>query len=80
MLVRPLGYPEIEVRFAQSQELSTDVGAPFGPEGRPIPPPLPQAAPAPMVSPVVPAPDGRADPVPAASPGPRPDRTGVPPR
>lgn len=36
MLVRPLGYPEIEVRFAPKQELSTDVGAPFaeGPHER----------------------------------------------
>jgi hypothetical protein len=42
MLVRPLGYPELEVRFAQNQELSTDVGAPFGPEGRPLAP-LPSA-------------------------------------
>jgi hypothetical protein len=36
MLVRPLGYPEVEVRFASRQELSTDVGRPlperlFGP-------------------------------------------------
>jgi hypothetical protein len=30
MLVRPLGYPELEVRFASNQELSTDVSAPFG--------------------------------------------------
>jgi hypothetical protein len=29
MLVRPLGYPTIEVRFAQRQELSTDVGGPL---------------------------------------------------
>lgn len=29
MLVRPLGYPSIEVRFAQRQELSTDVGGPL---------------------------------------------------
>jgi hypothetical protein len=28
MLVRPLGYPAVEVRFAQHQELSTEVGAP----------------------------------------------------
>jgi hypothetical protein len=28
MLVRPLGYPSVEVRFAQHQELSTDVGTP----------------------------------------------------
>jgi hypothetical protein len=27
MLVRPLGYPSVEVRFAQRQELTTDVGA-----------------------------------------------------
>ena len=41
MLVRPLGYPEIEVRFAQKQELSTDVGTPFADPPRP---PLPQSA------------------------------------
>jgi hypothetical protein len=29
MLVRPLGYPAIEVRFAQRQELSTNVGGPL---------------------------------------------------
>jgi hypothetical protein len=29
MLVRPLGYPTIQVRFAQRQELSTDVGGPL---------------------------------------------------
>jgi hypothetical protein len=46
MLVRPLGYPEIEVRFAQNQELSTDVAAPFGPEGRRIVPPAPAPPPA----------------------------------
>jgi hypothetical protein len=46
LLVRPLGYPEIEIRFAQNQELSTDVGAPFGPEGRPAASLPPAAAPA----------------------------------
>ena len=72
MLVRPLGYPEIEVRFAQNQELSTDVGAPFGPEGRPLPSPSP--APAPPAS--VPAgPGARAESAPVA--GPRAER--VPP-
>jgi hypothetical protein len=25
MLVRPLGYPDVQVRFASSQELSTDL-------------------------------------------------------
>jgi hypothetical protein len=29
MLVRPLGYPAIEIRFAQRQEISTDVGGPL---------------------------------------------------
>jgi hypothetical protein len=37
MLVRPLGYPSLEVRFAQRQELSTDVGAPFDALGAPLP-------------------------------------------
>jgi hypothetical protein len=42
MLVRPLGYPTIEVRFAQRQELSTDIGAPLlddAPAAEPMPPP-----------------------------------------
>jgi hypothetical protein len=73
MLVRPLGYPEIEVRFAQNQELSTDVGAPFGPEGRPIAP-LPFADAASPVAGV----DGRVDP--AAVPiAPRAERPAAPP-
>jgi hypothetical protein len=73
MLVRPLGYPEIEVRFAQNQELSTDVGAPFGPEGRPVAP-LPSAD---AASPVAGF-DGRVEP--AAVPiSPRAERPASPP-
>lgn len=45
MLVRPLGYPAIEVRFAQRQELSTHVGGP-----------LAEAFGAPAVAPPEPAP------------------------
>jgi hypothetical protein len=73
MLVRPLGYPEIEVRFARNQELSTDVGTPFGPEGRPVAP-LPSSDAASTVAGV----DGRVEP--AAVPiSPRAERPASPP-
>lgn len=52
MLVRPLGYPTLEVRFAQRQELSTDVGTPFDALGAPQPQPaVPVPAPTPVDAP-----------------------------
>ena len=59
MLVRPLGYPDVEVRFAQGQELSIDLGAPVpdalatGPAApRGVNPTLPpEAVPAPLAGP-----------------------------
>ncbi|HYF59104.1 MAG TPA: DUF4230 domain-containing protein [Burkholderiaceae bacterium] len=53
MLVRPLGFPAVEVRFAPRQELSTDVAAPMldasegqpaGAGARPVPTAEPQPA------------------------------------
>jgi len=46
MLVRPLGYPTVEVKFAQRQELSTDVGTPFDTPLAAAAPPVPIDAPA----------------------------------
>ena len=53
MLVRPLGYPSVEVRFAQRQELSTDVGGPLAElaAGRRAPA-VPQAVTVPVTVPV----------------------------
>jgi len=41
MLVRPLGYPSLEVTFAQRQELSADIGTPFDNPVAQAPSPLP---------------------------------------
>lgn len=45
MLVRPLGYPTIDVQFASRQELSTHVGTPFDALGMPRPDAAPEAVP-----------------------------------
>lgn len=60
MLVRPLGYAEIEVRFAPKQELSTDIAAPLA-DG------LAAAVTPPPAAPAVPDAWGEAPPIPAAA-------------
>jgi hypothetical protein len=75
MLVRPLGFPSVEVRFAQRQELSTNVGTPAL-ESMGIEPTLPVsstagAPSAPSRVPAWPAAPGWAPPPPSSSPMPR---------
>jgi hypothetical protein len=66
MLVRPLGYAEVEVRFASKQELSTDIAAPLA-DGS-------AAATATAAAFVPPSPDVRAEPSPIPAPVPAPVR------